>query len=136
MLDNSRLGMLANGVRSFGGSRGVRVLSSVRVLGRRGNDRRSSSRRSSVRVLNGFVNNRVNLACCRLGCGSGRRVMDLILLAVVGSGGLVGVVGVVGGFDGLDAVVGHAVCLDWRCGLGCSVTDDLRLEEILDLSDD
>jgi hypothetical protein len=63
-------------------------------------------------------------------------VVSCVLLAVGGSGGLVGVVGVVGGFDGLDAVVGHAVCLDWRCGLGCSVTDDLRLEEILDLSDD
>jgi hypothetical protein len=58
-------------------------------------------------------------------------VVSCVLLAVGGSGGLVGVVGVVGGFDGLDAVVGHAVCLDWRCGLGCSVVDDLRIENVL-----
>jgi hypothetical protein len=84
MLDKGWLGVLANGVRSLEGSRGVRVLSSVRVLGRGGNDRGSGSRRSSVRMLDG----------------------------------LVGVVGVVGGFDRLDAVVGHVVCLEWRCGFG------------------
>ena len=65
VLDNGWLSVLSHGVRPFGGSCCMWVLSSVRVLGRRGNDGRSSSRRSSVRVLDGLVNNRMDLACCR-----------------------------------------------------------------------
>lgn len=105
----------------------------MRVLGRRGNDCRSSSRGSSVRVLDGLVNNRMDLACCPLGCGGRRRVMGCVLVVVGSSGGLVGVVGVVGDLDRLDGVVGHVVCLGRRCGSGCSVTDDLRFDEAMDL---
>jgi hypothetical protein len=65
VLNNGRLSVLSHGVRPFGGSCCMWVLSCMRVLGRRGNDGRSSSRRSSVRVLDGLVNNRMNLACCR-----------------------------------------------------------------------
>jgi hypothetical protein len=88
----------------------------VRVLGGSGNDRRSGSSGSSVRVFNGLVDNRVDLACCLLGCGGRRRVMGRVLL-VVGGSRLVGVVGVVGGFDRLDGVVRHVV---W---LGCGLDD-------------
>ena len=98
-MENGWLGMLGYGVRPF---------SSVRVLSRSCNDRRRSSSRSSVGVIKGFLDNRVNLACRRLSC----RVMGRVLLgAGAGVGGLVGVVGVVGGFDRLDGVVGHVVCL-------------------------
>lgn len=101
MLDDGWLGVLGHGVRPF---------SSVRVLGRSGSHSRGSSGWSSVRVFNGLVDNRVDFACCWLGC----RVVGWILL-VVGSGWLVGIVGVVGGFDGLDGVVRHVVWL--VCGL-------------------
>jgi hypothetical protein len=108
VLGNGWLGMLGYGVRSIDGSCSVRLFSSVRVLGRSCNDGRSGSSWSSVRVFNGFVDNRVNLARRLLGCGSGRRVVSQVLL-VVGGSRLVGVVGVVGGFDELDGVVGHVV---------------------------
>jgi hypothetical protein len=97
VLENGWLGMFGYGVGPF---------SSVRVLSRSCNDRRRSSSRSSVRVIKGSIDNRVNLACCRLSC----RVVGRFLLAV-GGGRFVGVVGVVGGFDRLDGVVGHVVCL-------------------------
>jgi hypothetical protein len=68
--------VLGYGVGSSDGGCSTRVFGCVRVLGRSSNDIRGSSSSSSVRVLDGFVDDRMDLACRRLGCGGERRVMS------------------------------------------------------------
>jgi len=84
VLDDGGLGMLGYGVRSFDGGGWVRLFGCVRVLGRSSSSSNDSS--GVLSMFNGLLDDRMDFACCRLGCGRRSRVMGRVLLVIVGSG--------------------------------------------------
>ena len=74
MLDDGWLGMFCYGVGPFNSG-------SVRVLVGSWSSNDSSG---GVRVFNQFIDDRVDLACCRFGCGGRSRVMGRLMLVIGG----------------------------------------------------